>query len=75
MSPPLRATFSPAHPPADIFHPPYPPIAAQSISQGRAIRPSEGLPISPTLPSGALPDYPSLRALDEHSFIVRVLRA
>ena len=29
---PLRATFSPAHPLADIFHPPYPPIASQSIS-------------------------------------------
>src|SRR2546422_5211114 len=27
MSPPLRATFSPSHPLADIFHPPYPPIA------------------------------------------------
>ena len=30
---PLRATFSPAHPLADIFHPPYPPIASQSISR------------------------------------------
>jgi hypothetical protein len=30
---PLRATFSPAHPLADIFHPPHPPIASQSISR------------------------------------------
>jgi hypothetical protein len=30
---PLRASFSPAHPLADIFHPPYPPIASQSISR------------------------------------------
>ena len=30
---PLRATFSPAHPLADIFHLPYPPIASQSISR------------------------------------------
>jgi hypothetical protein len=30
---PLRITFSPAHPLADIFHPPYPPIASQSISR------------------------------------------
>jgi len=29
----LRAAFSPAHPLADIFHPPYPPIASQSISR------------------------------------------
>jgi len=29
---PLRVSFSPAHPLADIFHPPYPPIALQSIS-------------------------------------------
>jgi hypothetical protein len=52
MSLPLRATFSSAHPLADIFHPPHPPIAAQSISQGRTISPSEGLQIFPTLPSG-----------------------
>jgi hypothetical protein len=30
---PLRATFSPYHPLADIFHPPYPPIASKSISR------------------------------------------
>src|SRR5438067_9464179 len=29
----------------------------------------------PLSPQGELPDYPSLRAWDEHSFIVRVLRA
>jgi hypothetical protein len=29
--PPLRATFSPAHPLANTFHPPRPPIASQSI--------------------------------------------
>ena len=29
----------------------------------------------PTLPSGESPDCPSLRASDEHRFIVRVLRA
>ena len=29
----LRAPFSPAHPLADIFHPPHPPIASQSISR------------------------------------------
>jgi len=28
-----RLDFSPAHPLADIFHPPYPPIASQSISR------------------------------------------
>ena len=30
---PLRAAFSPTHPLADTFHPPYPPIASQSISR------------------------------------------
>ena len=29
----LRAAFSPAYPRADIFHPPCPPIASQSISR------------------------------------------
>src|SRR5262245_41671699 len=28
-----RVTFSPAYPLADILHPPYPPIASQSISR------------------------------------------
>jgi len=41
----------------------------------RAISPGEGLLIFPTSPSGKRPDRPSLRASDEHSFIVRVLRA
>ena len=41
----------------------------------RAISPGEGLPIFPTSPPGERPDCPSLRASDEHSFIVRVLRA
>jgi hypothetical protein len=34
VDPRMRATFSPAHPLADIFRPPYPPIASQSISRG-----------------------------------------
>src|SRR6266850_38083 len=41
----------------------------------RAICPGEGLPIFPTLHSGGRPDCPSLRASNEHRFIVRVLRA
>ena len=41
----------------------------------RAMSPGEGLPIFPTSPSGEQPDCPSLRASDEHCFIVRVLRA
>ena len=41
----------------------------------RAISPGEGLPIFPASPSGKQPDCPSLRASDEHRFIVRVLRA
>jgi hypothetical protein len=41
----------------------------------RAISPSEGLPISLTLCSGEQPDCTSLRASNEHRFIVRVLRA
>ena len=40
----------------------------------RASNPGEGLPVFPTLPSGESPDCPSLRASDEHRFIVRVLR-
>jgi hypothetical protein len=47
---PTARPFSPAHPLADTFHPPYPPIASQSISRGRAISSGEGLPIFPTLP-------------------------
>ena len=41
----------------------------------RAISPGEGLPIFPTSPAGEQPGCPSLRASDEHRFIVRVLRA
>jgi hypothetical protein len=41
----------------------------------RAMHPGEGLPISLTLCSGEQPDCPSLRASNEHRFIVRVLRA
>ena len=75
----LRTAFSPAHPSADIFHPPYPPIVSQSISRD--------VPLARARASCFLlcnialsllresPDCPSLRASDEHSFIVRVLRA
>src|SRR5207244_11989679 len=42
---------------------------------GRAICPGQGLLVFPTSPSGEQPDCPSLRASNEHSFIVRVLRA
>jgi hypothetical protein len=41
----------------------------------RAICPGEGLLVFLTSPSGEQPDCPSLRASDEHRFIVRVLRA
>jgi hypothetical protein len=37
--------------------------------------PGRGLLVFPTSPSGEQPDCPSLRASDEHRFIVRVLRA
>ena len=47
---PLRATFSPPHPLADTYHPPYPPIASQSISRDVPLA-RAGPPIlsSPTL--------------------------
>jgi hypothetical protein len=41
----------------------------------RAIRLGEGFRIFPTLRSGEQPDCPSLRASNDHRFIVRVLRA
>ena len=63
--PPTGRHFSPA-PPSDCFAIDFP---------RRAISPGEGLPIFPTSPPGERPDCPSLRASDEHSFIVRVLRA
>ena len=76
---PLRATFSPAHPLADIFYPPYPPIASQSISRDVPVSQARAscfllCTITPSRP-GESPDCPSLRASNEHSFIVRVLRA
>jgi len=73
---PLRATFSPAHPPADIFHPPYPPIASQSISRdvplalarafgGRALR--EHRKSSASIPSHACPSpHPLLELISPH---------
>jgi len=41
----------------------------------RAMSPGEGPQISPLRAQGEQPDCPSLRASDEHSSIVRVLRA
>ena len=76
---PTARNFSPDHPLADIFYPPHPPIASQSISRDVPLaraRASYFLLCNITL---ALlresPDCPSLRASDEHRFIVRVLRA
>ena len=40
---PLRATFSPTHPLANIFHPPHPPIASQSISRDVPLAQARGL--------------------------------
>ena len=40
---PLRATFSPAHPLADIFYPPCPPIASQSISRDMPLARARGI--------------------------------
>ena len=61
---PLRATFSPAH-----------PLARRDVPLARA-RASCFLVciIKPSLPRES-PDCPSLRASDEHRFIVRVARA
>jgi hypothetical protein len=63
--PPTGRYFSPARP-SDCFAIDFP---------GRAICPGEGFLVFPTSPSGEQPDCPSLRASDEHRFIVRVLRA
>ena len=76
---PLRTTFSPAHSLADIIHPPYPPIASQSISRDVPLARARAscfllCTIKPSPPRES-PDCPSLRASDEHRFIVRVLRA
>jgi len=49
---PLRATFSPAHPLADIFHPPYPPIALQSISRDVPLSRARAFPSPPSLVKG-----------------------
>ena len=72
---PLRATFSSTHPLANIFHPPYPPIASQSISRGRASSQGEGLPMLFISLRGSGQGRPLLRASNEHRFIVRVVRA
>ena len=53
MSPPLRTTFSPAHPLADIFHPPYPPIASQSISRDVPYAHARAFRFSPLYPQGS----------------------
>ena len=45
----LRATFSPAHPLADIFSPALPSDCFAIDFPGRAMNPGEGLPIFPTL--------------------------
>ena len=61
---PLRATFSPAH-----------PLARRDVPLARA-RASCYVLLNITLSlSRESPDYPLLRASDEHRFIVRVLRA
>jgi len=64
---------------ANIFHPPYPPIASQSISRDVPLARARAscfllCTIKPSPPRES-PDCPSLRASDEHRFIVRVLRA
>jgi hypothetical protein len=63
--PPTGRYFSPALP-SDCFAIDFP---------GRAICLGEGLLVFPISPSEEQPDCPSLRASDEHRFIVRVLRA
>src|SRR6185295_9481235 len=49
---------------ARLSHPPYPPIASQSISRDVAMSPCEGLPNFPTCPRGSGQGCPLLRALD-----------
>jgi hypothetical protein len=72
---PLRVVFSAAHPLADIFHPPYPPIASQSISRDVPLTPARALKFSPLCPREGQPDRPSLHASREHIPIVRPRRA
>jgi hypothetical protein len=62
---PLRAAFSPAHPLADTFHPPYPPIASQSIPWD--------VPLARRGPSNPL--YLSLREWPRLPFTARIGRA
>jgi hypothetical protein len=62
---PLRAAFSPAHPLADTFHPPYPPIASQSIPRD--------VPLARRGPSNPL--YLSLREWPRLPFTARIGRA
>jgi hypothetical protein len=70
---PLRASFSPAHPLADIFHPAHPPIASQSISRdvpSSRARPSNPFHVSlrewPRLPSHAPSKLASFSLLEGH---------
>jgi hypothetical protein len=49
----LRATFSPAHPLADIFHPPDPSIASQSISRDVPLARVRAFRFSPLCPKGS----------------------
>src|SRR5262245_1605222 len=77
-----RVTFSPAHPLADILHPPYPPIASQSISRdvpfawARAFR-DRALHEHRTSSGSILPisGAQEQRRCPSILFIVRVLRA
>ncbi len=62
---PLRAAFSPAHPLAGIFHPPYPPIASQSISRD--------VPVARARASN--PFHVSLREWPRLPFTARIERA
>jgi hypothetical protein len=75
IDPRWRATFSPAHPLADSFHPPYPPIASQSISRDVPLILARVLRLLTPLLKGVAEGCPLLRASNEHSFTVRVLRA
>jgi len=69
-----QRSHSTAHPLADIFHPPYPPIASQSIS--RDVPFARARPSTPyTSLKGSGRGCPLLRASNEHRFTVRVLRA
>ena len=75
VDPLLRATFSPAYPLANIFHPPEPSDCFAIDFPRRAINPGEGLPISYASLGGSGRSCPLLRASNEHCITVRVLRA